>query len=352
MSYVDNKHKKSYVITYKELFFTFAVFATILFALYPKELLKEQIASETSSYELSMLYLENLLQHSPNDESLMLILAEQSLRANEKKRSLSLLNKLIHSPNEEIRVKATLLSYELEKDSYFYLHTEKEKRVMRAKLKQLFTDIYKHKMYKKEDLSKWYRESLFVHHNKATYYFLGQLIKENPSNISYLEQAFYLSQRYNKRKNARKYIRLLQQHDIKNQEKWIYVEYYMYVNYDLFIKAEKLLKVYAKGSTLWTSRLADFYAMRKSFIKASNTYLSIYKRAKDSETQQKYFKKAVGALQAGSKMKEAAALAHQYENLFLDNRKIRNFILKVYVATGNLDYASSLSTKILKRSYR
>ena len=352
MSSVDNKHQKSYVITYKELFFTFLVFATILIALYPKELLKEQIASENSSYELSMLYLENLLLHSPNDESLMLILAEQSLRASEKKRSLSLLNKLIHSPDKTIREDATLLSYELEKDSYFYLHTQKEKRAKRAKLKELFANIYTHKMYKEKDTLKWYQESLFVHHNTATYAFLKKLIEENPSNLSYLEQAFYLSQKYNKRKDSRKYIRMLQQYDIENQDKWIYVEYYMYVNYNLFIKAEKLLKLYAKNSILWTSRLSDFYVMRKHFTKASDTYISIFNNTQDNKLKEKYFKKAVGALQAGSKMHQAAKLAHKYENLFFKNQEIRKYIIKVYIATGHLDYASELSKKILKRTFR
>jgi len=352
MSYVDNSHKKSYVITYKELFFTFVVFATILIVLYPKELLKEQIASEQSSYELSMIYLENLLEHSPHDESLMLILAEQSLRASDKELSLSLLNKLIYSEDEKIKNKATLLNYELEKDSYFYLHTQKEKRKKRARLKQLFSNIYQYKMYKEDEILQWYHESLFVHHNKATYDFLEQLIVKDSSNVTYLEQAYYLSQRYRKRKDSRKYIQLLQKYDLENQEKWIYVEYYMYINYRQYSKAEKLLKKYAQESIIWKSRLGDFQIMRHAYHKASATYLSIFENSTDDKIQQKYFKKAIGALQAGSKMNEAANLAQRYEDTFLTNRAIRGYILKVYVATGRLDYASTLSKKILKKALR
>ena len=84
MSHVDNEIEKVYVATYKELIFTFIVFSIILIVLYPKDLLKEQILAEKSNYDLSMLYLENLLDHDPNNESLMLILAEQSLRTGKK----------------------------------------------------------------------------------------------------------------------------------------------------------------------------------------------------------------------------------------------------------------------------
>ncbi|MDQ7066894.1 MAG: hypothetical protein Q9M40_02205 [Sulfurimonas sp.] len=109
MSYADDKIKKVYVITYKELIFTFLMFSVILIVLFPKDILKEQILAENSNYDLSMLYLKNLLKHSPEDESLMLILAEQSLRSGKRDLSLRLLELLLQSKNVEYRHKAHIL---------------------------------------------------------------------------------------------------------------------------------------------------------------------------------------------------------------------------------------------------
>ena len=168
MSYVDNnkedEFEEVYVVTYKELIFISAVFIVILIVLYPKDLIKQEIRSENSNYDLSMLYLKDLIEHSPKDESLKLILAEQSLRSGKKEQSLELLNKLIFSKNIKRRNKALLLSYELRKSGYFDIEIKFKQQKERKILKELFKHIYSKKLYDEKYLDKWYSEAVFNQH--------------------------------------------------------------------------------------------------------------------------------------------------------------------------------------------
>jgi len=352
MSYVDNSHEKSYVVTYKELLFTFVIFGMILFVLFPKDLLKEQILAENSNYDLSMLYLKNLLQHSPEDESLMLILAEQSLRSGKKDLAIRLLDLLLNSENLDHKFKATLLSYELKKEDYYYLKEYKAQKKQRRELRVLFFKIYTHKMYDETEIQRWHDESLFVGNSSSTYFFTKELLKKDKKNIALLEEAYYLSIKLRKPKDSLMYIRLLSKYDNSRANKWLFDEYNMYINYRQYDKAELLLKKQAKsGLATWRTRLADFYVMRQSFSKASDIYIDLFKDSDDYKTKRHYFYKATGALQAGSRFSHAAQLAHRYERYYLKDKAARQYILKLYISTGNLEYASSLSKRILRKEY-
>ena len=129
MSYVDNKHEKVYVITYKELIFLFVSFIIILIILYPKDRIKEQILAENSNYDLSMLYLENILEHEQDNEELLLTLAQKSLKLGKKDLSLRLLELVLKSENDDYRNRATMLSYDLKKDDYFYYKSKRRQLV-------------------------------------------------------------------------------------------------------------------------------------------------------------------------------------------------------------------------------
>jgi len=352
MSYVDSEHKKSYVITYKELVFTFVVFCIILFVLYPKDLLKEQILSENSNYDLSMLYLKNLLQHSPEDESLMLILAEQSLRSGKKDLSLRLLELLLKSKNKEHREKATLLSYELEKENYYYLENADEKVKQKKLLKDLFMLIYYGEMYNKDEIDKWYKESMFVNVDRATYFFLQKKLIKEQQDVDLLQQAYYFAKKFNYKNDALKYVKLLQKYDHPNRDKWILAEYHTHIQFKEYHKAEQLLKRYSDDSLTWKIRLAKFYLMTKSYKKSSKVYVELFNEARVYKEKREYFYQAVKALQAGNHLNAAARLVHRYENLYIHDINVRNFMLKIYMATGNLNYASQLSTKILQKELR
>ncbi len=352
MSYVDNKHEKSYVVTYKELLFAFVAFCVILFVLYPKDMLKEQILSEKSNYDLSMLYLKNLIEHDQENEELMLILAEQSLRTGNKDLSLRLLELILRSENDEYRDRAVLLTYDLKKDDYFYFKGEDKKRVEKEKLRRMFVDIIRDKIYLESDSDKWYDEAVFHQDYKAMYLFIDVKLLKEPDNLELLKQAYYTSIELSHRADSLKYIDLLAQKDTEDGEKWLEAEYYMLISYALFKEANLLLEKHENDSVEWKNRYADFKLMRKNYIKANSLYMELFNSTKAYTQKKKYFYDAVNALLAGEYSKEASNLARKYEKRYLGDKEARKYLLKLYMATGRLDYAASLSSKILKKEIR
>ncbi len=349
MSVVDSEHSKNYVVTYRELLFTFIVFTAILFVLYPKDLLKEQILSEKSNYDLSMLYLKNLLETEPENEALMLILAEQSLRTGKIDLSLRLLNLLLKSENKDRRHKATLLSYELKKDQYYYYKDIKEQSIAKEELRKLFMGIFIEKMYHEDEIEKWHHEAVFLNEDRARYYFLKLIIVKDASNVELLESGYYLSIKLNRPNESSKFIKLLVNHDSSQHDKWVLDEYYMLMGAKKYTRAEKLLREQSSASSVWKQRAADYYLMRQLYIKSSSLYMELFHSTKEYNLKKEYLFKAVSTLQAGNYLHRTAALGHKYEKYYLRDREVRSFLLKVYIATGNLEYASALSIKILNK---
>jgi len=348
----DEENEEVFVVTIKELIFIGIVFVVILFVLYPKDIIKQQIVSEQSSYDLSMLYLKNLLKYSPKDESLKLILAEQSLRSGDIEESLSLLDILIYSQNPKIRSKALLLSYELRKSAYFKADNELKKRELARELKKLFYYIYSQKIYDEKKFDYWYREAVFNKHYKAAYYFLKKELLIKPKDISFLEMGYFLATKFKDEENAQKYIVSLIKYDIKHQDKWATAYYYYLINHKRYKEAKKIVERFGHLSQAWTIRLAEFYAMRKFYKKASKIYLQLFEKEKEYEKKKEYFFKAVSNLQAGGYYQKSAKIARKYQHNYYNDIEVRQFLLKLYLQTNHLDYAVELSKKILKSIFK
>lgn len=352
MQHIDEEHKKVYVVTYKELIFIFVVFLSILFVLHPKDLIKEQILREKSNYDLSMLYLKNILEQEPDNEEVMLLLAQQSLASGNKDLSVKLLGLLLKSKDKEIRTRVTFLSYDLLKDDYHFLREEDDKRKIKEKLNELMAQIVKDNVYKNKDLEKWYAEAIFLNFNKAKYIFVKKLLKRDERNLTYLKDAYYLSVNLGYKADTTEYIHSLAQYDLKNQEAWQRDEYYTLIHHKQYEKAEILLQVYSESSLEWKKILAEFYIMRHSYLKATKVYEYLFNISDDYIEKKRYFIKMVQTLQAGNYLLKAAKLARSYESYYKYDRSVRNFLLKLYIATGYLDYAVTLSKQILEKEIK
>jgi len=349
MSYISEE--KKYVVTYKELIFMILVFVAVLVALYPKDLLKQQIVSEKANYDLNMLYLKNLLKHNPEDESLMLILATQSLKTGNKDLAIRLLELLFKSKKKKIRQKALLLSYDLEKERYFYLHNKKKKMLQRRKLRALFYRIYLGKIYNPENVQRWYEEAVFVGAGRETYDLAKQHVAKDPANIQRVKEAFYLSVKYKQKKDSFYYLELLKRYDKKQQQKWLLQQYYLYMNYHEYAQVEPFLKAHLHENPEFEKLLAEFYLFRKHYRAASQLFLKLYAKTKEHKQQVYYFKKALESLVAGNYMRKVVRLAKANEDKFLYDKEMRTFLLKIYLASSNLDAAAKLSKKILRVKY-
>ncbi len=351
MHHIDHNSDKAYVATYKELIFIFVVFIAILVVLNPKDLIKEQVLSEKSNYDLSILYLKNILEQEPENEEIMLLLAEQSLSNGDKDLSIRLLGLLLQSKNKLIRTKVTFLSYDLLKDDYYYLENKDETELLKMKdrLKELLLKIIDDNVYEEEDIRKWYDEAVFLDYDFAKYVFIKQLLAKDTQNVELIKIAYYLAVEFKNVNDTTDYIHRLAQYDIENSDKWKRDEYYTLIMQKQYERAEVLLLVYSETSLEWKIRLAEFYLMRAKYKKASKIYIDLFNASSDYIEKKNYFFKAARALQGGNLLKETAALARSYESYYAKDREVRNFLLKIYMATGYLDYAFILSKQILDK---
>jgi len=348
----QKQEQKNYVVTYKELIFTIFIFVVILIALYPKDLLKRQIVSEKANYDLSMLYLKNLLKHDPEDESLMLILATQSLKTGKRDLAIRLLELLFKSKDPKVREKATMLSYDLEKERYFYIKDKVQQEKQMHTLKKLFLMIYYAKMYKLDNVKKWYEEAVFVGAREPAYTLLKEALKLEPNKVSLLKDGFFLSVNFSRKEDSYRYINLLKEYDTKNYDYWVLQEYYMDMRYKEYAKAEQLLLANKGRDPRFMIILGDFYFFKKRFQESSDIYLSLYKNATHFKEKKEYFKKALQALVAANNMPAVNRLVKENESKFLQDSEMRKFMLKIYLGNGKLDSAARLSHKILRLKYK
>jgi len=344
---VDEEEKHFYVVEYKELIFIFGVFVFIFFALFPKDLIKEQIVSKDTDYELSMTYLQNLLLRDPSNESLKLILAQKALQKGDLTLASNLLEPLIKSQDSKIYTQALLLNYNVLKQKYFQIKDEQEKKQLKQKLFSLFLQIYSNKLYD-NDLKKWYEEAVFVNFNPARYYFVQQLIQKDPSNVAYLKDGYALAIQNKEMQKAQYYLNLLIMYDKENTFRWITDKYYLLVQEKKYAQAESLLKN-APQNKKYQDMLAELALISKQFNKASKEYMRLFENAQTYKEKKEYFKKLLSSLIAAKKYKEGVALAKKYENLFIKDKEMRIFILKSYLGASQTNEAKRFSQKILKK---
>jgi len=335
------------VISNKELLFLVAVFIFILIQLYPKNVLQKIIEDDHSDYALTMVYLKDLLKHSPNDAMLNLVYLKKRMEVRDVNTSIPLAEKLMQSKKEFIKDQATLLAFNAYMIKYFQTKNSLTKHKIYNKTRRLFSTIYGKKLYD-DNAQQWYSHATFVQNDPARYYFLQQLLAKEPTNVAYLRDAYFLALKLEHKKDANRYMNTLLVYDTKNRAQWTMAKYNALLSYKKYGEAQRVLEQNANKSLAIKKKLAAFYLMRSLYASASKTYIELSKEVTDKQEKDVYVKKAIQALQSGNLLNEAAKLAQSYENEYLDNRKMRQFILRIYLAAGKLNRADAYSKRILQ----
>ncbi len=343
-----NKTNK-YVITYKEIGLFFIIFSIVLFVLYPKKMLLQNIMLKQTNYNLGVIYLKNMLHKNPNNEQIMLDLVKLGLRSNNQKVIFFYLKKLKDSKSKEIQKEVYFLNYKFIKEIYFQKHNNAyKKRQTMQKLRNLFSYILKHNFYSNKNINKWYNEAIFLKKFNSAYFLLQKTLQTNPNNIKNIAALFYLSLRLHYKKDTMRYLHILQKKDIRKRQKWLMDEYYVLMDIKDYRQVALFLNTRAKNSIFWRKRLAAFYFNEKEYAKSSNQYIRLFNKSINYNNKKKFFLKAIYALRAGDLIKKASSLAHKYQPYFLNDIKIRIYLLKLYISTNSLHKAALLSKKILK----
>lgn len=340
-----------YVATYKEILLGFIVFCVILVILYPKGSLTQQVLAEQSNYDLSVLYLKNMLKNDPSNETLMLALAKQAFQAKKKDLSFKLLRLLRNSQKREIREKAYQLSYKIAKEDYLYLkHKNKTTAFMQkyTQLQNIFNIIISQHLYKESDIARLYKESYFVNNKKDSYLLVQKLLKKRPYDVKLLGDAFYLSYKLKDYAQSMLYLDKLAIQDKANRKKWLDESYFLLTKHYTYKETESYIISHAQNSPYWSNKLISFYLQHKQYKKVSQLYMNQFQNTTSYAKRRKYWFKAIAVLQAGGELKAAVHLGHKYENYFIRDKRASIMLLKLYISANDLKRANRLSQKLLK----
>ena len=352
MSFATEKRKQ--VATYKELIIIFVVFSLVLVALYPKDLLEKYILTESSNYDLSMLYLENMLKNDPTNETLMLSLATQSLRSGRKDLAERLLALLHKSKDPKILYKVYRESYTLEKEDYFYFHAKKDIQGQKKHFKlltKLFDTIDSAHYYSDKEYGFMFKEAIFLQEPTKAYHFVLAKKDAKSIDIAQMKQVYYLALKQNNKEYSFKAVDFEMTQDTRHKKKWQKAKYYLLVKFSTHDEIISYLKSQAPKSHFWQEKLAQYYLSQKEFKKSADVYLQEFQASSEYEDQKFYFKKSLSTLATGSRKNEILRVAKRYENHFFHDKSMRKYLLKIYIANGKPEYAAALSKKILQRRY-
>jgi len=343
----SNVNKEIEVISYLEALGVFLVFIFVLYVLYPKDMLQKQVLSESSNYDLTAIYLENMLRIDPTNEELTIALVKASIKSGQFDLALKMIGVL--EKDADIVLKKELIAFRFEalKVKYFSTNEEKYHIEVKKEIALLLNTVIVDKYYDDANLEYWYTGSREFSLNSQSLFFLYRLLEREEKAI-WLEECFYLSTDLKDSTMQKDCLMRLRNIDISRYNEWTQQAYYLAVQEGEIERAISLLKDMASRSVRWRIELAKFYVELKRYKEGSQEYMLLYKGAKTAKEKKAYLLKALEALQYGSLMKEATLLARKYEALYYKDKDMSMTFIKLYLAAGALDDANRVSVERLK----
>jgi len=343
MQHVNNE--RLYVISYREIVVLFLTFLIILFFLYPKDFLEQNVLTEESNHDLSILYLQNMLQHDKENEALMLSLVKLAIKGAKIDLATRLLELLMQSDDMDILQEAHRYSYLLHKQRYENTKESAKSQANYQKLLSLFDFIMKKKLYTKEQIQDWYHEALYLNRYQEAQRLLVQYSLHYGEKVEILKKRYYLAMKMGE--NPLELLHKLQQKDEYNTKKWLMAEFYYLQESGHPRQLEKFLIEQASFNSFFQEQLSEFYIREKKYDKAVEIYEKLYQQTHQID----YLKKAIAVYHGNNMIAKAADFANGYENSFLITQEMREYLLKLYLAASQTQRASNFAKKILELLY-
>jgi len=343
----SNADKDVEVISYIEVFLVLLVFSFVLYVLYPKNMLEKQVLAESSNYDLTAIYLENMLRIEPENTELTLALVKASIKGGKYDLALKMIALLGKGADEKLLHELIGFRFEALKVKYFSTNEKKYQDEVKAEIRLLLAEVIEDRHYDDKNLEYWYSGSREFSLNAPSLFFLYRLLEREERSV-WLEECFYLSAELKDEKMQRECLMKLRTIDVSRYEKWTVEAYYLAVQEGEIERAIALLKDMATRSKKWREELAKFYVEIKRYKDGSSEYMILYKSASSSKEKNKYLLKALQALQYGSLMDEATRLARKYEALYYKDKEMSGMFIRLYLSIGALDDAKRVSIERLK----
>jgi hypothetical protein len=339
--------KKTEVVTYLEALSIFFVFVFILYILYPKDMLYKQVLSESSNYDLTAVYLENMIRLEPENKTLILALIRTSAKMGKHDLSLKMIEALGKDADESLLKELVTYRFEALKTKYFSTNEKQFQDEVKNEMTLFLQTLIKEENFDEERTEYWYTTAREFSLHRPALFFLSQLLQREKK-AKWLEECFYLSGDLDDRKMQKECLNALKSIDAEHFEKWMQRAYYLAAQEGEQERAISLLKEMIKGSDSWQQELAKYYLQLKEYKKASAQYILLYEKTKNYRDKKNYLIRALESLQYGSLMEEAAALARKYDALYYKDKEMSKFLISLYLAAGKLDDAKRISIERLK----
>ncbi len=125
----------------KDIIFLFITFSFILYALFPKETLKEKVLKETKSNDLALVYIENMINFDYKNYELLLHYADIQFKEENFKAVQGIVGTLLKIDNKEIQKSALTLGEKLFKREYFQLKKQEDKEKLLKEYQNIIKDM-------------------------------------------------------------------------------------------------------------------------------------------------------------------------------------------------------------------
>jgi len=339
--------KRSYVFSYPEIAGLFIAFVVVLFLLYPENRLEEQVMLESSNYDLTVMYLENMLKHDPKNEALMLALAKTAQKSGNIDLSMKLLGVLHNTKDKALLEEIETVKYYLLKHDLEHLSTTEKAKTIKE-VHRLLTNISARPFKTLENIKQWYDEAIWLKDDTLAYQLTSKALQKDTTPY-WLKQHYTLALKLNHTEQAHRTLEKLLKFDPRHKENWLKDMYYNASNNALYQEAENILIKLETISSFWKVEHAALALRMREYHKASEIYLSLFKEAEDAKVKRKWLIKALESLQYGNLMDDAVHLAKRYEQTYLDDDMMTEMFLKLYLRANDLEAASDLSKKLLNK---
>jgi hypothetical protein len=338
----DNGSK---VIKLSEIIAIVLLFVTILVGLYPKDKLENQVLSEQSNYDLTAIYLQNLIRMEPKNSNLMIAMIKTSIERENFDLSYSLLDVLKNDTSFEVQKESLFLSLKIR---YGQLMNEKDvqkQNKFKNEIHNILETILTNNLHTKDNDQLLYNAAVAIGDKKSAFNFIRSIVSED-SNLSnrskWLKNCHYLSVEVND--DDQNYICVKELLKIEDDKKvWIEV----LSKLRQFTK-EDIDKI-SKSSMLEKKDQLSFYFSAGLY----DDYISQYSLYFDGLTNHKEKKESLSNLikkfQAADRGIDIVEIVKKHEAVFLNDRKMANKLLKFYMGTAKIDYAKSFSLQLLKQ---
>ena len=336
--------QKEQVVSYAEIFLLFFAFLGMLIFLYPKDSLQKQVLAEKSNYDLTAIYLNNLIRLNPDNSELIFVMAKTLYQQEKYDLAINLLKVLNKDPKDEISQNATILHLQI---NNIRLEKEENKTIRQAITKEnskLLKSVAHSKSKDKNSTMTLYHAAIATGDKKTALSFNRNILNftDKDEHIKWLKNYHYLASELNNQKEDIYALKELVKKDTNKTEIWLNT---------LLPQLDKNtdMKVLVKELNLTKVALANLYLSRNKYDKAILVYKKLLKDEKNTVKRKKLLLTLINIYKSNNNPQKAAKIAHQHEDEYINDSQMTNKLLKLYLEANRPDLASNLSLKIIKQ---